>query len=136
MPTMTDKVTLEIASGPILARDDDGWEHNEYGVVLVYQGRRHSFPWKQGLGITDDPSAASVLESLFLDASGYGNAADFEDWAAQYGYDEDSRRAEALYHEVGRQTQKLAHLFGVNDYDLAEWMGNVDAEELAAKYAA
>lgn len=83
MQAMTDKVTLSIIDGPNYRRDEDGWEHNAYTVELRFQGRKMRSPWRQGLGITEDPSAESVLESLFLDASGYDNAADFEDWAGE-----------------------------------------------------
>ena len=133
--TTTDKVSLRVIDGPDYRRDEEGWEHNSYTVELQYQGRTMRTPWKQGLEITDDPDATSVLESLFLDASGYDNAADFEDWAGQYGYDEDSRKAEALYHEVGKQAGKLARLFGYSDSDHPRWMSEA-AEELARELSA
>ena len=44
----------------------------------------------------DDPSAADVLYSLISDASALDHAR-FEDWADEYGYDHDSRTAEATY---------------------------------------
>lgn len=44
------------------------------------------------------PKAGDVLYSLMLDASviDYGG---FENWAAEYGYDTDSRKAEKIYRE-------------------------------------
>ena len=41
------------------------------------------------------PTAASVLYSLLLDASGADE--NFHDWCANYGYDTDSRKALATY---------------------------------------
>lgn len=41
------------------------------------------------------PTAASVLYSLLLDASGADE--NFHDWCASYGYDTDSRKALATY---------------------------------------
>lgn len=42
------------------------------------------------------PDAADVLHSLLLDAS-VTYATCFEDWASEYGYDTDSRKAEDIY---------------------------------------
>lgn len=42
------------------------------------------------------PEPADVMASLVLDCSVL-DAGGFEDWAAEYGYDTDSRKAEAIY---------------------------------------
>lgn len=42
------------------------------------------------------PDAADVLHSLLLDGSAI-DAGGFEDWASDYGYDTDSRKAETMY---------------------------------------
>lgn len=42
------------------------------------------------------PDTRDVIYSLVMDA-GVLDARDFEDWAASYGYDPDSRKAEATY---------------------------------------
>lgn len=112
----TDSLGVEIVEGPEYRRDDEGWEHNAYRLRLWYAGRRMTVPWMQGLGITDDPRAEDVMENLLLDAASFDNARDFEDWAAEYGYDTDSRKAEKLYRRVGAQTYKLARLLG-DDFD-------------------
>lgn len=134
MTTSTDtRVTLEILEGPDYS-DEDGWEHHAYKVRLHRAGRQMTTTWMQGLGITDDPNPRDVLESLFLDAAGYDNARGFEDWANDYGYDSDSRKAEALYRRVGQNAKRLANLFDVSDNSLAPWMTE-EAETLARRYA-
>lgn len=119
MSAMTDNsISLEIVEGPDYredGEDGDRWQHNSYKVRISYQGRRMTVPWRQGLGITDDPNAEDVMESLLLDAAGFENARDFEDWAAEYGYDTDSRQAERVYRAVESQTKKLEKLLG-DDY--------------------
>lgn len=129
-------VTLRIVGGPSRTADDDGWQHNAYTVALELEGRTAQFPWRQGLGIEEPPTAAGVLECLFGDAAGVNNARGFEDWAGDYGYDTDSRKAEATYNAVRLQTAKLAGLFGVAAGEMAPWQDDyVDIEELAARYA-
>lgn len=44
------------------------------------------------------PTVADVLSSLCLDASALDNAS-FDDWASDYGYDTDSRKAEGIYRQ-------------------------------------
>ena len=113
---VTEKATIEIIDGPDYRRDEQGWEHHAYTLRVYYGDRYMDTPWKQGLGITDDPDIESVLESLASDAAGYVNAQDFEDWASEYGYDTDSRKAFALYEEVGRQTDNLRGMLA-EDFD-------------------
>jgi hypothetical protein len=112
MTTQTDAITLEVIDVPSRERDADGWDHWSYRVRLRFEGRQLTSPWRQGTGITTDPTAEAVLESMLSDAAGYDNSRGFEDWAAEYGYDPDSRAAEAIYRAVERQTHKLAQFLG------------------------
>lgn len=80
------------------------------------------------------PTAADVLECLCSDASGYDNARGFEDWAAEFGYSADSRKAEALWHTVAEQSRKLRQLLGADyarlcDMDEDERRAWVEASE-------
>lgn len=126
MPTVhndSERVTLEIISGPEYVEDAEGWEHHAYTVRLSrgelgVNHRTIDVPWRQGLGITDDPTAAVVLEALLMDAAGIENARGFEDWATEYGYDPDSRKAEHIYNAATRQTEGLKRLLG-DDFERA-----------------
>jgi hypothetical protein len=114
MTSTTDSISLEILEGPEyrVEEDDNHWQHNAYKVRLTYQGRTMTVPWRQGLGIEREPNAEDVMEALLSDAAGFDNARSFEDWAEEYGYDTDSRKAEKLYRAVKAQTDKLARLLG------------------------
>lgn len=57
-------------------------------------GRRVVSQFRQGPAIMPDP--VDVFSSLAMD-SGVLDAGSFENWAADYGYDTDSRAAEATY---------------------------------------
>lgn len=114
-------------------RDEDGWEHNAYRVTLRYQGRQMTTPYKTGLGWTNAPTAADVLESLLSDASSIENGNDFEDWASNYGFNPDSRKAEAIYKATVKQTNKLRRLLG-DDFDAAVFPeGDEDSDQVAAR---
>ena len=58
-----------------------------------------------------DPSIVDVVASLVLDSSVL-DAASFEDWAADYGYDTDSRSAETTYRECLAVALKLRNGIG------------------------
>lgn len=88
--------------------DADGWEHRAYTVAFFYEGRSAAFPYRMGMGLEGVPERDEVLHSLFLDAGAEG--VDFEEWAGEYGYDTDSRKAEATWRacvEVGQQLRNL-----------------------------
>jgi hypothetical protein len=55
------------------------------------------------------PQLANVLHSLMLDGEAFFNAQSFEDWAGEFGYDQDSRKAEATYRECDRIGRILAN---------------------------
>ncbi len=58
------------------------------------------------------PPLTDVLDCLADDCAGYENARCFEDFAREYGYDTDSRKAERIYRACGAQHQALESVFG------------------------
>ena len=54
------------------------------------------------------PELADVMHSLLLDGEAFFNAQSFEDWASEFGYEPDSRKAEALYRQCDATGRKLA----------------------------
>lgn len=56
------------------------------------------------------PELDGVLQSLLLDGAAFFNAQSFEDWAGEFGYDKDSRKAEEIYKtcfETGRKISSM-----------------------------
>lgn len=66
--------------------------------------------YRSGPSLTP-PTVSDVLSSLALDASVL-NAGDFENWARDFGYDSDSRSAEALYRTCRNQALRLRAIIG------------------------
>lgn len=61
------------------------------------------------------PTAADILNCLISDAD--GSDQDFESWAADLGYDVDSRKAEKTYLTVQKQTKELRQLLGATLFE-------------------
>ena len=57
------------------------------------------------------PTLRHVLGSLILDASAI-DAGNFENWADEYGYDKDSRAAEAIYNACVKTGLQLRAMLG------------------------
>ena len=62
------------------------------------------------------PDCASVLDCLASDAASYDQSRDFDEWASDFGYDTDSRKAEKTYRVCGEQSKELRHFLGDAEY--------------------
>ena len=90
-------------------------------VILRRAGRQMTVPFSTGPAIEKEPTAEDVLSCLASDTAGYENANGFEDWAGEYGYDTDSRRAERTWKAVEKQAEKLARFLPVDLYNDLLW---------------
>lgn len=63
------------------------------------------------------PEAADVLDCMASDSAGIDNNQTFEDWAGEYGYDPDSRKAEKTYRACLEQAEKLKTFLGADAFD-------------------
>lgn len=113
------KIENEYAdSNPNMA--DPNWQANHYKVILKTGRKQFTTYFSQGYGISGEPTVEGVLDCLASDAAGFENAQSFEDWANEYGYDTDSRKAEKTYNIIGRQAKRLKNFLG-NKYETLLW---------------
>jgi hypothetical protein len=71
------------------------------------------------------PKLDDVLHSLLMDGSAYFDAQSFEDWCNDYGYDSDSRKAEATWKACDEIGRNLARAFTPSELsDLREVASN------------
>ena len=84
-----------VASNPNM--DDMGAGARHFLVTLKAGRFSMRVPFSQGSAHTVAPTTADVLDCLASDASGFENARSFEEWASEYGYDVDSRKAFRTY---------------------------------------
>jgi len=115
LKTLAARVRANVTYGA-RAEPADDWQRNAHGytVQLRYQRRSMTVDFWCGSAITREPTAEDVLECLLSDASSADQP--FEQWAGEYGYDIDSRKAERIYRQVQRQTASVRRLLGP-DYD-------------------
>lgn len=107
-------ITLVIREDLGLRRDEEQWEHHAYRVQL--RGRSSmTVPWRQGLGISEAPTAAAVLDVLVSDVAGYLNADGYEDWCSELGMDPDDKAARGAYRQIEFQAPELVALLGGQD---------------------
>lgn len=98
------------------AKDQMRHFHCRIGVV----SRSFSLYFSQGSAHTQEPTLADVLDCLASDASGYDGCA-FGDWASEYGYDTDSRKAEKIFRAIKRQAEQLKRTLGEEAYKELLW---------------
>ncbi len=105
-----------------------------YTITLRYQGRQFTTPFWTGSAHAW-PSTSDVVNCLISDCSmlaSYGdNPPSFEEWAADYGYDSDSRSAEKTYRDVIAQGERVRRLLG-DDYEVICAMDEDEIERVIA----
>ncbi len=108
----------KVNSNPFM--NDPKWKANHYQVTIKQEGKGNRYEmnlfYSMGIGLKGKPQLEQVLDSLASDASGYDNARSFEEWASEYGYDEDSRKAEKIYQAISEQVKQLRILLGHSAY--------------------
>lgn len=108
-----------VDSNPGMDANMDHWR-----VTLRYMpgpGGAITVPFSKGYGHHGaEPTAAEVLSCLADDAAGFENARSFEEWAEEYGYDTDSRKAERIYKACERIDAKL-HAWLGNQAQVLLW---------------
>lgn len=94
---------------------------NNYKCVLRMGRRQMTTPFSTGRGWTHEPDAADVLDCLASDSASIENARSFEEWASEYGYDTDSRKAEKAFKTCEQQAKKLQQFLGDDLYQELLW---------------
>lgn len=90
---------------------EDWHRWNAWKVRLSHMdgGAPLAVPYFTGLAI-ERPTVEDIVTSLAYDAQTAGNYGPdaFEEWAADVGYDPDSRKAEATFRALLEQTRRMA----------------------------
>jgi hypothetical protein len=86
-----------------------------YKVLLHFGDRKMRVPFSMGSALKFKPTALDVLSCVAMDSQAV-NGRTFEDWASDYGYDTDSRRAEKTYKTVIEQSERLKSFLGEELY--------------------
>lgn len=102
--------------------DSDGYPMRHWLVVLKRPGGKSMrVPFSQGMAHTDEPTAADVLDCLASDSASVTNAQDFEEWASDFGYSDDSIRALRTYETCKSQAEELEYFLGSEAFQDLLW---------------
>jgi hypothetical protein len=115
-----DNVRAESVMTDAPAWADGRRDSNWYTVTLKRKRRTLTVPFGMGPALTSEPDAADVMNCLVSDAASYENAGSFEEWAGEFGYDTESRKAEQTYNLIGKQAADLRRFLG-DDYNAYLW---------------
>lgn len=90
--------------------DRHEFQPTSWRVRLEVDQRAYALDFHQGSAIRKPPTAAGVLDCVLMDAE--AGVQTFEDFAADFGYDEDSRKAEAIWRACKDTALAVRVLFG------------------------
>jgi len=108
------KMTAEWAdSNPNMTDMVSGSSH--WRCTLKVGRRQMTVFFSMGPALCREPTAEDVLDCVASDCAGFVNAQSFEEWASEYGFDPDSRKAEKTYKVIEKQAAKLRQLLYTED---------------------
>ncbi len=108
-----------VLQGKRLYFDDDKEERNVYIVTVSYKGKKAQFTYGDSIADTIDrlkPKKRDILEVItsdfFYTKEYYPH---YEDFAREFGYNEDSIKGLAIYEKCLKQGEKLHKVFTEDD---------------------
>lgn len=116
-------IVRKARTNPNMASDKEWTKTASHYKVIIFNERNEAYEtyFSRGSSLTGPPDLPTILNCLASDASGIENAKSFEDWAAEYGYDTDSRKAEKTYQLCQKQAEELKDLLGTDEYETLLW---------------
>lgn len=94
--------------------EDDKQQRYVFKVRLIKGGKQYTFEFGQSIS---EGSAEPTLYSVLACLTKY-DPETFEDFCANYGYDNDSRKAEKIYKAVLKEWKNLNRLFTSDELEL------------------
>lgn len=94
-------------------RNSDGWQHHEWNTWLYVDGSKvcvYECTYSKGMAYSydDAPSPLEIIVSMHHAGEMSGS---FEEWCSEFGYDEDSRKAYAIWEECVKAGAVYAQVF-------------------------
>ena len=95
---------------------------DHWKCVVRMAGKRMTVTFSQGYGHKGaEPELSNVLDCLASDAAEIDNNPSFDDWASEYGYDADSRKAEKTFKACEHEAKRLQNFLGDDLYQQLLW---------------
>lgn len=105
-----DEVRADVSYGSSEPTPENFQGCTPWTVTMIRKGRRISVPFYTRPAIAEDPTAHDVLDCVLSDA--LAGEQDFEDFASDFGYDEDSRKAYATWEACGKLAARVRRFLG------------------------
>lgn len=124
-----------VLTSSFIGTSSNAWEgdkltHNQFRVTISNANGRGWFKYtdsynnySKGITELDESEVKNALSCFLSDGTCYSSCIDFADFCANFGYDEDSRKAWKVWQACKRSHEKAVKLFG-NDY--ADDIGTLD----------
>ena len=99
------------------------WKNADHWEVVLHitgKGKEPEFITYYSMGKGHKgkkPTMQQVLDCVASDAAGYEDSGSFEEWAMNYGYNPDSRKAEKIYRLVEQESRELRTFLGNEAYE-------------------
>ena len=91
--------------------DDDKEARNVYQITLKRDGNAYSFRFGQSI-VDSRPNGQKPTAYDILACVQKNDPGTFEDFCSDFGYDEDSRKAEKIYFAVQKEWTGIERIFG------------------------
>lgn len=121
--------TIYLTDTPLPDGFDPG--ASSWKVELRYRRRKMTLDYFTG-SLAGEPSLVDVVETMLLEVS-IGDST-FEDFCADYGYDQDSRRAYATWERGVEQANRFRRMLGDDAHMIID--SCLDPEVQAKRFAA
>lgn len=92
----------KLVRNPITEKSEN-WQDTSFQWLVTIAGQ--NFDYYTGSAKLGAPSYDDVVHCLLIDSNALEQ--DFEEWASEYGYDADSRKAYKIWEECCKNTRKL-----------------------------
>lgn len=108
----------------------DDWDrtarHYKVTLSIPYTDHRMVTSYHMGSAHKKPPTVLQVMSSLLSEANAVARGESFEQWADEFGYDTDSRKAESLYRTIVAQTEELRNFLLTNGDPWVTWLDHTD----------
>jgi hypothetical protein len=110
LKALCSRIRIESQYGGVEVPDGFAPGTHPYRVTLTYRRHRLTVPFFMGPALCEEPTADGVLDCLLSDAS--AGEQTFEEFCSDFGYDSDSRKAEATYRACAAMAPRLRRFLG------------------------
>lgn len=104
----------------------ENWNHHRVTVTNAENGARTSFDFWASIAHPELDKEYDVLNAFYCFISdAISGDMDFSEFCSEFGYDEDSRKAEKTWKSCKRSAEKMARIYGGDIYDLSNELQEV-----------